>query len=163
MIARLKAFKEKFIKSADTLSDAQLNRRMAIFKTLSIYYGAKMLLGGALVTGGLLTLGFGVAGIALPLPLWLGAGGLGVGALMLANGIISGRAFDKTYENYAKEKTTRLPEGAKPPAPSLSQGLKKSFDTSRKVASGIRAKIAAGLPHKAANDGAQPPQRKNAP
>lgn len=167
MLQKLKAFKEKFIR-AENLSDKQLNRRLFIFKTLSVYYGVKMLVGGALVAGGVITLGLGAAGIALPLPLWLGAGGLGLGALMLANGIISGGAFGKTYRTYAREKSARAPEGATAPAtPSVVQGLKARFDASRKAAAALPAKIAAQLPRKPANDAAaavkKNAQKRNTP
>jgi hypothetical protein len=158
MLERLKNFKEKFIKSADKLSDEQLSRRMKIYKTLSVYYGAKVIIGSMLIVAGIATLALGAAGIAIPLlPVWAGAGGLGVGALMTANAVIGNRAFEKTYKTYAREKTARQPEGT-PLRASLtfSQGLKAGFDKTR-------LKAAALLPRKPANDQTQPAQKKNAP
>ncbi|MDP2205897.1 MAG: hypothetical protein Q8K65_06270 [Alphaproteobacteria bacterium] len=158
MLERLKNIKQKFIKSADTLSDAQLNRRIKIYKTLSLYYGAKVIIGGALIVAGIATLGLGAAGVALPLlPVWAGAGGLGIGALMTANAVIGNRAFEKTYKTYAREKTARQPEGTPQPASlTFSQGLKAGFDKTR-------LKAAALLPRKPANDQTQPAQKKNTP
>lgn len=158
MLERLKAFKQKFIKSADKLSDAQLGRRMKIYKTLSIYYGAKVIIGGTLIVGGVATLALGAAGMALPLlPVWIGAGGLGIGVLMTANAVIGNRAFEKTYKTYAREKSARQPEEVQQAAsPSLSQELKSRFDKTRQ-------KAAALLPRKPANDQTPPAQKKNTP
>jgi hypothetical protein len=160
MLERLKNIKEKFIKSADKLSDAQLNRRIKIYKGLSLYYGAKMVVGGTLIVAGIATLALGAAGIALPLlPVWAGAGGLGIGALMTANAVIGNRAFEKTYKTYAREKTARQPEEAPQTAsPNLTQQLKSRFDKTR-------LKAAALLPRKPANDEqkAQAAQKNNAP
>lgn len=157
MLARLKQFKQKFIKSPDKLSDAQLSRRMKIYKSLSLYYGTKVVIGGALIVAGVATLALGAVGIALPLPVWAGAGGLGVGALMTANAVIGNRAFEKTYKAYAREKSARLPEAAAQTArTALPQGLKTRFIQARR-------KTAALLPHKAANDKAPSLQGKNAP
>jgi len=157
MLARLKQFKQKFIKSADKLSDAQLSRRMKIYKSLSLYYGTKIVIGGALIVAGVTTLALGAVGIALPLPLWLGAGGLGVGALMTANAVIGNRAFEKTYKAYAREKAARQPEGLAPAVrATLQQELKTRFGKACNKAVTL-------LPRKAANDKAQAAQRKNAP
>ncbi|MDY0008288.1 MAG: hypothetical protein RBS08_01150 [Bdellovibrionales bacterium] len=166
MLAPVKKVKDKLIKSADSLTEQQLDRRLKVFKTLSLYYGTKIVIGGALVAGGIATLALGAFGIALPLPVWAGAGGLGVGAVMTANAIIGNRAFNKTYKTYAQEKAARHPEGLPETATQkLTRSLKTQFDQKRKKAITYLPRKNAAPQSEPANDTAAPApsQRKNAP